>query len=247
MIDTQQCICVVGMHRSGTSCLTGIMQRFGVELGEVYKSNPHNIKGNREHPTIMALNDSVLEYNNGAWDRPVNVQIWTDEQALSRTQIITSLISKGTHFWGFKDPRFLLTQEFWLQELRPLYIATFRHPMAVATSLRDRNNMSIQSGLELWYAYNSRLHQLLEHFKVPLVNFDAPPETYLADVVSKLGTLGLPTTRIEYASHFFDPNLRHHSPDHSVRLPPKINQLYLSLLKYHKTNFSFIMETSEYK
>ena len=41
------CICVVGMHRSGTSCLTGIMQRMGIELGEVFTENEFNKKGNR--------------------------------------------------------------------------------------------------------------------------------------------------------------------------------------------------------
>ena len=54
------CILILGMHRSGTSCLAGSLQQQGVYLGEVHEWNPHNLKGNRENPHIMALNEGLL-------------------------------------------------------------------------------------------------------------------------------------------------------------------------------------------
>ena len=63
-------ICVLGMHRSGTSCLTGILQNFGVELGEVFTENPHNKRGNRENSRIVFLNEALLTYNDAAWNKP---------------------------------------------------------------------------------------------------------------------------------------------------------------------------------
>ena len=42
-------ILMLGMHRSGTSCLTGIMQALGVHLGEVFTESTWNKKGNREN------------------------------------------------------------------------------------------------------------------------------------------------------------------------------------------------------
>ena len=78
---SKQCLVVLGMHRSGTSCLTGTIEQCGVALGEVFTENPYNKKGNRESAQIQALNNDVLETNGGAWDRPVAVTKWTDQQS----------------------------------------------------------------------------------------------------------------------------------------------------------------------
>jgi len=42
-------VAILGMHRSGTSCLAGSLQELGLYLGEVYDQNPHNPRGNREN------------------------------------------------------------------------------------------------------------------------------------------------------------------------------------------------------
>ena len=63
-------ICILGMHRSGTSSLAGCLQEAMLGLGDVVESAPHNLKGNRENLAIRGLNDDFLAYSNGAWDRP---------------------------------------------------------------------------------------------------------------------------------------------------------------------------------
>jgi len=63
-------IAVLGMHRSGTSCLTGLLEDAGVPLGDVQKENPHNPLGNQENLRIMHLHDAVLAANGGSWDAP---------------------------------------------------------------------------------------------------------------------------------------------------------------------------------
>ena len=93
------CIIVLGMHRSGTSCLTGILQGCGVELGEVFTCNPHNQRGNRENARIMILNDAILAHNGGAWNDPVDVQNWTAEHIIERDEIINELASGGAKHW----------------------------------------------------------------------------------------------------------------------------------------------------
>jgi hypothetical protein len=112
------------MHRSGTSCLTGIMQGLGVELGEVFTENLYNKRGNRENSRIVILNDAVLNTNKGAWNRPVVVSEWTPEQAHERDSIIRELERRETVHWGFKDTRTLFTLPFWLEIIEsPLFIA----------------------------------------------------------------------------------------------------------------------------
>ena len=39
---------ILGMHRSGTSCLAGMLRDAGVFMGEVSEANAYNRKGNLE-------------------------------------------------------------------------------------------------------------------------------------------------------------------------------------------------------
>ena len=43
-------VAIVGMHRSGTSCLAGCLEDLGLTLGKVNRAAPHNLKGNNENP-----------------------------------------------------------------------------------------------------------------------------------------------------------------------------------------------------
>ena len=159
-------VIVLGMHRSGTSCLTGILQQGGLALGDIIVEAPHNKKGNRESPAIMALNNDVLSYSDGSWDSPPGRLGWNAEHELERARIVS--LYSGKTDWGFKDPRTLLTLPFWLEGLHDVkidFIATFRHPLSVAKSLRARQpDFAIESGLALWHAYNAKL--LEQHKRV---------------------------------------------------------------------------------
>ncbi len=236
MNQTQKTLCVLGMHRSGTSCLTGIVQRCGVELGEVFESNPFNKQGNREHPRIMELNEALLRYNGGSWDQPVVVNQWSSAQVQEMESIVADLSGRGSTWWGFKDPRFLFTLPFWATAITPMYIGTLRHPMSVARSLRHRNGMELSDGLRLWYAYNRRLLGVLLQQSFPLVNFDLPAEAYLDDVVKKLLGLGLPQNRVKESVKFFTEDLRHHvMVSEGDAMPDDISGLYGQLQDYART------------
>lgn len=51
---------ILGMHRSGTSCLTGALERCGVHLGEVRRKGKYNKKGYFENATIQKIHDQIL-------------------------------------------------------------------------------------------------------------------------------------------------------------------------------------------
>jgi hypothetical protein len=229
------CICVLGMHRSGTSCLTGIMQNFGVELGEVFTENLYNKRGNRENGRIVVLNDAVLATNQGSWDNPVIVSRWTPEQAGERDRIVRELQSKPAMHWGFKDPRTLFTLPFWLDAIdTPLLIGTFRHPRHVALSLHHRDRTPLTTGLKLWYRYNQRLLELVKQHGFALADFDLPPDTYLDDALNKLIKLGLDASLAPGARQFFDAQLRNqgNSDSDDAELPPEVMDLYEQLKDY---------------
>lgn len=73
-------IMILGMHRSGTSCLAGSLQSAGLCLGSVSISNTYNPKGNRENSLIMLLNDELLNYNNSNWCSPPPTKLNWEEK-----------------------------------------------------------------------------------------------------------------------------------------------------------------------
>lgn len=53
--DAHTEVCVLGMHRSGTSVLAGCLGNYGLYLGEVVREAPHNKEGNNENLAVRAL------------------------------------------------------------------------------------------------------------------------------------------------------------------------------------------------
>ena len=184
-------IIILGMHRSGTSCLTGSLEQAGLYLGNVNRKAPYNLKGNNENRAIMDLNDSVLSENGASWDNPPDtVARWPGELKQLRDQLL-SAYPEG-QIIGFKDPRTLFTLEGWLEALPGArLVGTFRHPLAVARSLEARNNFTLERSLGLWYAYNSRLLKLKENNDFPLICFDWPADKYSAALHSICNRLNL--------------------------------------------------------
>ncbi len=209
---------VLGMHRSGTSCLTGMLAGAGFELGIVSLWDPYNQRGNREDTEVVRLNDAVLERHDAAWNRlPAGALTQaTEEHRRQRGAILTRISTTGKPPM-FKDPRTLLTLGFWREAIpNPLRIGVFRHPMAVALSLffRDSQRIELRDGLGLWIGYNRAL--LAEHRRAPfpIVSFDAPRETFIAQVESALRLECAPlvsASRIDpaRAGEFYDDDLVH--------------------------------------
>ena len=63
-------IAVLGMHRSGTSALVGSLQQRGLFLGRHSTRNTYNLRGNRENPDVVQLNEDILEHSGGSWHAP---------------------------------------------------------------------------------------------------------------------------------------------------------------------------------
>jgi hypothetical protein len=171
----KRAILIVGMHRSGTSCLAGSLQQRGLHLGDVQESSLHNRKGNRESLRIMHLNEALLVHGGGSWDRLPEEITWTGEHAAERDAIISMLESGSvTGCWGFKDPRTLATLPFWYDGIdgAVTLVGSFRAPTLVARSLHARGRMPYEAGYELWRIYNVLLLQQFQQRPFPLVCFD---------------------------------------------------------------------------
>ena len=234
-MEAGKCILILGMHRSGTSCLAGSLQQHGVYLGKVFEQNPHNKKGNRENADIMKLNNDLLEANGGSWDQPPLEIHWDKEHEKSRDTIIEGFLEKKSVFWGFKDPRNLLTFEFWMDGLRNLnvnVVGSYRNPLLVAKSLNTRNKMSMDQGLLLWEIYNKKLIDLYETNIFPIVSFDVGVEEYHRLIYWVLHTLEI-TPNKNVDGPFFEESLRNRETTDSMTSLKMSNAIRML---YHKLN-----------
>jgi len=216
-------VLILGMHRSGTSSLTGILEKAGLYLGNVSKENAHNPKGNQENPRIMRLHESLFLNSGGTWDNPPETILWSDEPKKERDDILREYLHAP--LWGFKDPRTVLVLNGWLEVLSNVsFVGTFRHPVSVALSLARRNGFSFTKSFRLWKFYNEKLLQYHEQYGFPMVSFDLPLDAY-EEKVKRL-CLMLELAIQNKAFEFFDNSLRHTVDVSDDHVPKDVLALY---------------------
>ena len=218
----QKIVCVLGMHRSGTSLLTKILNLTGVDLGqqtllttEPFADNP---KGYWEHSALTGISDAIIKRYGGTWDQPpVLPQGWETDIRLDdlrhrARRLIDEEFSQAP-IWGWKDPRTCLTLPFWQQLLPGMrYIICLRNPVDVAASLRRRDSFSDEKSFRLWFTYvTAALNQTQDKPRLLIVY-----EDLMNDCLSELGRLAafLGTSESvevgKAVQKFVDPKLHHH-------------------------------------
>lgn len=166
-------VAVVGMHRSGTSCLAGCLEDLGLNLGEVNTAAPHNLKGNRENTRLWPVHDAVLARVGAAWDNPpAEPVVWTRDEIAALRAVLADYDGLPAP-WGFKDPRATLLLDGWFEVLPDLkLVGSFRHPLAVAGSLSARNSFDLDASLALWSAYNRAMLRWSDRLDA-IIDYDA--------------------------------------------------------------------------
>lgn len=184
-------VMVFGMHRSGTSCLAGCLERCGVYLGEVARSNKYNAKGNLELDDARLLDDRILERHGGSWADPPGELVVDADDRDAMAAIVAALREREP--CGLKDPRALLLADAWLDAVGDAtLVGTWRHPAAVARSLAQRNDMPAEQAHALWRRHNAELLRLHDARPFPIVEFDlSRPERYCSTVVDVARRIGL--------------------------------------------------------
>jgi hypothetical protein len=222
---------VLGMHRSGTSMLSGLLVTgMGYNVGgPLIGAHFDNEKGFFERIDVVLQNDEFLDAQHMWWSG--SVLNYDADKALQQKQsgkVTFKEGTKGLRFlndpsnapWLQKDPRMCITLPTWLKLLKtePAVVFTYRHPLEVAMSLKKREkNFTLEHGLRLWIVYNMRAVQNSEGLCRVLSSNDAILIDPLAEVqrisdelTSKCGVPS-PPQRIEKedVNKFVDPNLQH--------------------------------------
>lgn len=228
----QAVVIILGMHRSGTSCLAGSLEQLGLDLGgHGDRGSEANARGNRENRAIAIFHENVLRFNGGSWNEPPDKVLWAQRHYQRARELILEYGDKP--LVGFKDPRTLLHLPHWKQVLDELgvarhFVGIVRHPMATALSLQHRDGFTLEKGFLLWQSYNRLLLECCQQETVSLLSFDEKEAVFLRQLKTCASRLGLPTAGEEA---FFVQGLKHFSGEDEA-LPESVRQLYLALLKH---------------
>jgi GT2 family glycosyltransferase/glycosyltransferase involved in cell wall biosynthesis len=219
-----QIICILGMHRSGTSLVSRILNILGVYLGpeaHIMQPGPDNPKGYWEHYMLTALNDEILARLGGSWHEvPVFPAGWEVSSELAdlrqRARAILQEDFATADLWGWKDPRTCLTLPFWQRLLPPMrYVICLRNPVDVSRSLERRDNFPFEKGVQLWLAHvTSALRHTTGQPRL-FVFYEDLMEDWPTEIKRLANFLGKPELAEEEAirsaiQEFIEEELQHH-------------------------------------
>ena len=175
-----ECVFVLGMHRSGTSALTGVLQKQGIDLGQKLMKGIGDVNdlGFFEHEEIAKIHDNLLEALGSSWLdlRPLPDLWWRDDSVRIYHEKIKSVLINDfgdKQLWGIKDPRMCRILPLWLDILDelgcvPKIIIIVRHPLEVSRSLLKRDEMDETWSCILWlwhvldaYNYSSKCKRVV--------------------------------------------------------------------------------------
>jgi hypothetical protein len=199
---------VLGMHRSGTSAVTGALGALGfntpgpADRMDWPQSNPEHW----ESSALAVYDEELLARAGGSWDAPPGLP--PDDQSDPTPGRLAEAVAaarvayqeEGPLVW--KDPRLCLLLPFWRGVLpAPLAaVLVWRSPLAVARSLQARDGMALGTGVALWERYN---RDALEHL-VGVDTYVCRYESVLEDPQASFSALGDWLAALPQFSHHAD-------------------------------------------
>jgi hypothetical protein len=223
-------IIIIGMHRSGTSLVSRMLETLGLFVGRKKETN-------NEALLFQELNIWILRQSGGAWDYPQSVK-----QLLKNSEIrvlvedyimlmlnsprVISFLGWGKYLryrkpfqldisWGWKDPRNTFTLPLWL-DLFPdaKVIHVYRHGVDVANSLLTRQQKWLQRSRnkyhKLKWAY--LLHRKQKGFTdslrcATLEGGFSLWEEYMQEARSHVKMMGNRATEVKFESLIENPHI----------------------------------------
>lgn len=179
----RQAVLIIGMHRSGTSALTRVINLHGVALGsELMEAASDNESGFWENHRVVALHERLLADLGSSWDDPRELREgWLDAAATAGyVDELVALIGSefaDAQIWAVKDPRLCRLLPLWLQALtrqriEPKLLFVLRHPGEVVGSLMHRNGLSAAAASLLWLRHLAEPVQAAHNMSRCVVEYD---------------------------------------------------------------------------
>jgi hypothetical protein len=202
-----RCVVVLGMHRSGTSVVAGLLHALGVDMGAAggdegwvgkHWSNP---TGHFENSAFVALDYRLLGGDATGLRGPPD---WkgVGTRAYAAADELRALVERFARpTWGWKDPWTVLTIEAFLPYLSdPHFVFVYRPKAEVIASLRKRSTEKDEAIAALYDLYVERLDALrkkLADRPCLVIEYPALIARPALEVQRIIGFLGLRPTKEE--------------------------------------------------
>lgn len=242
---------IAGMHRSGTSAITGAIEGLGVALGGPL-AGPHagiNDLGYKEDMDVITLHEELLWSLGSAWDDIFPTEINNLDNSiraagLERNKEILNHYFRAHRCCAVKDPRICLFLPLWLESCMQLnidvrFVIPFRSPLAVAGSLARRDGALADRSMILWAKHVLAAERHSRGYPRVFLSYDrllAAPREALAGLVDRLALPlpGDPREAIEAGAAFVASSLNRHTANGRAdeprfRFPLELYDLCLSV------------------
>ena len=220
---------VLGMHRSGTSATTRMLNLLGVELGPtlMQAAEGNNETGFWENQRIVDAQEGLMAELGMRWDDPRALPSeWTESVATQNTvSYLREILDEeiAAPLFGVKDPRSCRLLPLWRplldargNQLKILHIV--RHPAEIARSILRRDGRPLGRSYLLWLRHQIEAVKASEGLPQVWVHYDQVMEDWreAARKIDETLDLGLKLEDEDAAREidsFLKPRLRHHQAD----------------------------------
>ena len=229
-------ILVAGMHRSGTSAQSRLLNLVGCDLPKtLMKPFPGNNEiGFWESQPLSDLNQNILLSTGSDWNdwRPFNSGWYASPVAGSFRERAQALLHQefgDSRLFVMKDPRICRLLPFWIEVLEtfgaePRVVLPIRNPLDVAASLKQRDGIDASDGYLIWLRYMLEAESGSRNLRRAYSRY----ETLLSEphaVMDRLGRdldVSWPKRESVHAhaeiERFLSPELHHHQSDDAAFL-----------------------------
>ncbi len=221
-------IIIIGMHRSGTTMITRMLEQLGLFVGNKKEDNNEAI-------FFFELNDWMLRQSGGNWDNLASVRYLLENQEIRNLVIdYLQIILKSPWFinylgwknylryrsphkisipWGWKDPRNTFLLPIWLDIFpNAKVIHIYRNGVDVANSLKVRAEKELRESVKkhfrrkiLYWLYKKK-HGFVDSPKVfHLESGIKLWEIYMEKAFSYNSKLGKNALHIKYEDFLLNP------------------------------------------
>ena len=243
-------ICILGMHRSGTSTVASAVNLMGVHLGEAAKMMPAtqaNAEGYWEHLEIYDLQLRLLERMGWDWDvsEPLPAG-WVQSEAVrpfkEELARIVATSFGGHSLWAWKEPRTCILMPLWRETLEKAgtklaCLFVVRNPVDVAGSVMRRDGVPFNKALGIWFHYNIVALKDAAGLPTVFLSYEQLLESWEPELRRCAAALDLDWPKDaarfrETMNAFIQPGLRHNraSADRLQELPAPVQELYKILI-----------------
>lgn len=224
--SSRRMLLVLGMHRSGTSALAGMLTHLGAWPGtRLIPAADDNPKGFFEHVDVFAANQALLEELDSDWDDPTPLPHgWlasaAAREAAKKIRAVLHDEFAATPLAVIKDPRLCRLMPLWREVLAAEgwqvgVVLAVRAPLDAIASMVKRDALRMEEAAGVWLRYELEAEAATRGMARAAIAYEAllgawrPQAQYLAAALGVVWPRTLEQAGADVDA-FLDVGLQHH-------------------------------------